>query len=107
MWRKEKCNRYEWQASIVSRNKGNGCPYCAKRKALKGYSDLQTINPVLANEWNFEKNGNLKPDQFTANSGEKVWWECAKGHEWEARISSRNSGNGCPHCAREKRRRIK
>ena len=98
---------HEWQATISSRNKGNGCPYCANRKALKGYSDLQTINPVLANEWNFEKNGNLKPDQFTANSGEKVWWKCAKGHEWDARISSRNSGNGCPQCAREKRKRNK
>ena len=28
----------------------------------------------------------------------KVEWVCEEGHEWEARVSSRSSGNGCPHC---------
>ena len=47
---------HEWQASIADRNNGRGCPYCAGKKVLKGYNDLQTVNPTLAREWNYEKN---------------------------------------------------
>ena len=93
---------HEWQAAINSRNHGNSCPYCSGRFAIKGQTDLQAINPALANEWNYEKNGKLKSENFSANSSRKVWWICKKGHEWQASIASRNSGNGCPYCANQK-----
>ena len=89
---------HEWQASIHHRNNGSGCPICSNRLALKGYNDLLTINPKLAKEWNFKKNGNLKPDMVTSNSNKKVWWRCDKGHEWEISIYDRNNGSGCPIC---------
>ena len=96
-----KCEKgHEWQARISHRNKGIGCPYCSGKKVLQGYNDLATINPELAKEWNCEKNGNLKPEDFTANSGKKVWWKCEKGHEWKATIANRNRGRGCPICYR-------
>ena len=95
-----KCQKgHEWQTSIASRNSGYGCPYCSGLYAIKGETDLQTVNPILVDEWNYEKNGNLKPEQFTANSGEKVWWKCNKGHEWQAKITHRNNGSGCPYCS--------
>ncbi len=95
-----KCSKkHEWQAEIVNRNKGNRCPYCSNRKVLKGYNDLQTINPALAKEWNFEKNNGLTPIDVSPNSNKKAWWKCSKGHEWQARINSRNSENGCPYCS--------
>ena len=100
-WRCEK--GHEWQAKIDPTNKGHGCPYCSGRYAIKGENDLQTVNPQLANEWDYEKNGILKPDEFTANSGQKVWWKCNKGHEWQAVIRSRNTGCGCPMCNSERR----
>ena len=94
---------HEWQAMVISRNKGHGCPYCAGRYPIKGKSDLQTINPTLAKEWNYEKNNDLTPADVTPNSGQKVWWKCSKGHEWLARIADRSRGRGCPQCARRKR----
>ncbi len=98
-----KCSEgHEWQAAISNRNKERGCPYCAGRQVLKGYNDLQTINPLLANEWNYVKNGNLKPEHFTANSNKKVWWKCGNGHEWQAQIASRNKGIGCAYCSGRK-----
>lgn len=101
-----KCSKgHEWQATIGRRNSGIGCPYCAGKLAIMGETDLLTINPTLANDWNYEKNGNLKPENFTANSGKKVWWKCSKGHEWQATIASRNNGNGCPYCYKEKRKK--
>lgn len=95
-------NRHEWKARISSRNAGNGCPYCSGKKVFNGFNDLRTINPSLAREWNREKNGNLKPEQFSVNSDKKVWWKCSKGHEWESTISNRNKGTGCPYCAGKK-----
>ena len=98
-----KCSEgHEWQARIADRNSGYGCPFCSGRKVLKGYNDLQTISPTIAQEWNYEKNGNLKPEDFTSNSNKKVWWKCSKGHEWEATISHRNNGRGCPICNSER-----
>ncbi|MBQ2237358.1 MAG: hypothetical protein II317_04565 [Clostridia bacterium] len=98
-----KCSKgHEWQASVVNRNKGSGCPYCLGRYAIKGENDLKTVNPTLANEWNYEKNGSLKPEHFTVNSQKKVWWKCQKGHEWQTTISHRTNGSGCPYCAGQK-----
>ena len=93
---------HEWQARVADRNKGKGCPYCAGQKVLRGYNDLQTVNPALSREWNYERNDNLRPNAFTANSNEKVWWKCRKGHEWQATISHRNNGRGCPICDSER-----
>lgn len=99
-----KCgNGHEWQAKIQNRKNGRGCPYCSGKKVLPGYNDLATINPELAKEWNCEKNGNLKPEDFTANSGKKVWWKCEKGHEWQAMINNRSKGTGCPYCSGHKK----
>ncbi len=95
-----KCNQgHEWQATISNRTIGRGCPYCSGKKVLKGFNDLQTVNPTLAEEWNYEKNVNLKPDHFTAYSGQKAWWKCSQGHEWQATVVNRNRGSGCPYCS--------
>ena len=100
-----KCSKgHEWQAVIASRNTGRRCPYCSGNKVLRGYNDLVTINPKLASEWNYEKNGDSKPEEFMPNSHKKVWWICSKGHEWQATIEKRNNGRGCPICYREKRK---
>ena len=70
-----------------------------KVKLVKGVNDLETLNPTLAEEWNYEKNGTLTPDQVTAGSNKKVWWKCKFGHEWEAIVGSRSKGHGCPFCS--------
>jgi hypothetical protein len=88
-----------WIATVNSRVRGNGCPYCSGKKASED-NCLQTKNPALANEWHTTQNGNLSPKDVTPNSGKKVWWICKKkGHEWPAVISSRNKGTGCPYCS--------
>ena len=94
---------HEWENSINVRNGGNGCPYCANQMVLKGYNDLSTLKPNLASEWHPTKNGNLTPSDVMPGSNKKAWWLCENGHEWEALISSRNKGAGCPKCAIKRR----
>jgi hypothetical protein len=66
-------------------------------KATEQYN-LYVISPKLAREWHPSRNGKLNPMNVTPGSGKKVWWICEDGHEWEARVYSRNSGSGCPFC---------
>ena len=96
-----KCTEHghAWVASVNSRTKGNGCPVCAGKAVLAGFSDLQTLNPALAAEWDLEAN-ERGPNQVTVSSGSKVHWRCAKyGHAWVAAIHDRTRGNGCPACS--------
>ena len=98
-WRCEK--GHEWESSILNRVKDNlGCPYCSNQKVLAGFNDLATQNPVLTEEWNWEKNKEVKPTAIVPGSGKKVWWKCrACGTEWEAIIRLRNKGMcQCPNC---------
>lgn len=95
-----KCKRgHEWRANILSRTYGSGCPYCAGRYPIVGETDLYTINPDLAREWDYEKNYPLTPKEVTTGSHKKVYWKCSYGHEWQAEVKSRNEGHGCPFCA--------
>lgn len=95
-------NGHEWQASIISRSKGNGCPYCANKKVLRGFNDLATVNPELTTEWHPTKNGVLKATDVLPFSNEKVWWLGNCGHEWQASVAQRSNGTGCPVCARRR-----
>lgn len=90
---------HSWQATVNHRHHGTGCPVCANRIVVKGVNDLKTVNPVLAAQWNYEKNGTLTPEDVPVGNHRKVWWRCPKGHEWKAVIASRNQGYGCPCCA--------
>ncbi len=104
-WICSKCGN-EWEAIISSRTHGTGCPICGRKKQgtsfrdgrLKKIGSLKETNPELCEEWNYEKNWNMLPEQFTHGSNKKVWWICPKGHEWEATISSRAKGCGCSKC---------
>lgn len=61
-------------------------------------------NAELMAEWDWERNTNFDPSQLTFGSHQKVWWECSKGHEWQATIVHRNKGSRCPYCADYKRK---
>ena len=72
---------------------------------------LNIANPRLCQEWHPTKNGDLTPEMVTVGSTQKVWWylpydDPATGKhfdfEWEATISNRNNGSGCPYIAPRK-----
>ncbi len=46
---------HEWQTTVDHRNNGSECPFCSGKKVLRGYNDLQTVNPTLSKEWNYKK----------------------------------------------------
>ena len=100
-------NGHEWQAVVSSRTLSNAsCPYCSNRKTLSGFNDLVTLNYNLSLEWNYKKN-QINPKCVSPNSHEHVWWKCSKcEYEWEALISSRNFGAGCPKCTNRIKKKV-
>lgn len=91
---------HSWNAGVYSRTQGNGCPVCSGRRVLKGFNDLATIKPHIAQEWHPTLNGDLLADMVTRASNKRVWWKCLKNHEWQAKILDRTiSLSNCPVCA--------
>lgn len=99
-WTCSKNTEHEWEASIQSRNKGNGCPICSGKK-IHLSNCLATTHPNLAKEWHPTKNGSLTPYSVTRGSKKKVHWICPKDHEHSSVILSRSHGHGCSECARK------
>ena len=69
-------------------------------------NSLIELRPDLVKEWDYEKNGNLKPEMFGINSNDRVWWRCSTcGHEWKTTIIHRGGkrNSGCPECAKEQK----
>ena len=94
---------HEWKATVSDRSDGKGCPFCSGKRPIPGETDLATLMPEIAAEWNYEKNRGKTPQMFTRASGLKVWWKCPQGHSWRATILARSrNGSGCPRCAKQR-----
>ena len=102
-WRCKKCG-HEWKAKISNRTHGRGCPCCANRVVVKGKNDLATLYPELVKEWDYERNGDKRPEDLTPGHNGKVWWKCSKcGHSYQAPPNRRTSQHsGCRRCADKK-----
>jgi hypothetical protein len=100
-----KCKKgHEWKAVISSRTfNGSGCPYCCNQMACID-NCLTTLNPKIAKEWDYKKNGKLTPYDVTVGSNKKAWWKCSEEHSWQATINRRTGSqhSGCPYCANQK-----
>ena len=62
-------------------------------------NSLLEHNPELAKEWHPTKNKDLTAADVSKGNNKKVWWQCPKGHSYEASINNRNRGSGCPFCS--------
>jgi very-short-patch-repair endonuclease len=62
---------------------------------------LLKTHPELSNEWDYEKNSPLKPENFSYGVKNKMWWLCQSGHSFQATINHRtgNKPTGCPQCS--------
>ena len=95
---------HTWSATVKSRVlTGCGCPKCAGKVPIVGETDLATLRPDLAAQWNFEAN-KFGPEEVTVSSGKNVFWRCENGHEWQERIITRSQRDGlCPTCSKKRR----
>lgn len=94
---------HEWEETPCARtSRSSNCPYCSNHRLLTGFNDLVTTHPDVAKEWHPTKNGAVKPSEVIAGSSKKYWWICELGHSWQAAVSDRTHGSGCPICHNRK-----
>ncbi len=97
---------HTWMTVISHRSIGEtGCPYCANRKVLAGFNDLESQFPKLIEEWDWSENNKLKifPRDIYFGSIKKVHWICSKGHKWSTTIAHRTiRGSKCPYCSNKR-----
>jgi len=97
-WRCEE--GHEWTACPKDRLGGRGCPVCEGKGAAKSGESLTDAFPRLARQWDYRRNGLLVPTEVGIDSTKRVWWECENGHEWQASVLARTTGNSpCPICS--------
>ena len=101
-WHCNKCNNDFEMAIFAKVRSPNACPFCSHRRVNRTVTDLLHVKPELAEEWDYEKNKPLTPDQVTFSSSKKVWWLCPKGHSYSAAVYNRYNGRGCPICSSKK-----
>lgn len=92
-----------WSATVNSRNRGAGCPFCANKR-VSTTNSLQAIAPHVAAEWHASLNGELAPESVVATSTSAAWWQCAADadHVWSAQVRERVRGRGCPYCGNDR-----
>ncbi|MFG2162852.1 zinc-ribbon domain-containing protein [Streptomyces olivaceus] len=84
----------------VSNRRKSGCPACVNRVVTETNS-LLAVSPQIAAQWHPGMNGSVGPGDVVAGSNRRVWWRCARGHEWQAQVSTRVAQRtGCGLCCR-------
>lgn len=93
----------EWSRDLGTALKSNLCPACNGRVLVKGYNDLATTHPELAAEWDYDRNGELRPSDVLAGSTRAVWWKCSKCHGvWQCKVVNRKlNAVRCPYCRKK------
>lgn len=91
-----------WYETIEKRAHYQKCHMCQTKRRVTEVHNLQYLRPDLTAQLHPVKNKGMIADKVLPNSGERAWWICDKGHEWEARICARNAGQGCPGCCNRK-----
>lgn len=88
---------HQWSATPNNIKRGKWCPYCAGKARLT----IEQMREIAA-----ARGGKCLSDKYT-KSDDKLQWECAEGHRWEATPESvkgygGKGGSWCPLCARRK-----
>lgn len=78
-----------WDAPYDSIRSGRWCPYCAGKRPF----DKRMLDEIAEKKGGKCLSQNYRP-------GQKVKWQCNKGHLFSSLPSSAKKGHWCPYCAR-------
>ena len=82
---------------------GLNCPICSNRIIVKGVNDLITECPFIAKEWDYERNKDILPENYSKGSGKRVYWRCSicdNSFQREIRDHVQETAK-CPKCKGE------
>jgi hypothetical protein len=97
------CNKDEinFKMSIVDVLSGNGCPICGNRQIGK-FNNFKFLYPEISEEWDYELNYPIKPEDVAPHTPNKFWWICPECDvPYLSSLCKRNDlkdPRGCPNC---------
>ena len=99
-------NHRSYTRSVEHRITRNaGCPYCSGKLAISGENDLKTLFPEIANEWDYENNDGIMPEDVNPYAYTYYSWVCPKGHHYRKKAVERTRFHkpiDCPKCIKAK-----
>ena len=101
------CDKYGCAYDMSLKNKltnPSSCSVCNGSRVFTGFNDLLTVDPVLASEWDNEKN-DMPPSEVKFSSSKHYWFRCGVcSHSFRSRLSQRiKIKTGCPKCVQADR----
>lgn len=91
-------NGHEYEHSVNQRTtRVIKCPFCSGYR-IDSDNNFLAINPVSAAEWDYAKNGNVKPEQLAPTTHKKYWFRCQLNHSYKQSPAAKSRGHGCPKC---------
>jgi hypothetical protein len=86
---------HRYDARIVERANGRGCPFCSGKR-VNASNSVSGQRPVLAAEWDSENERTA--DTVPTGSRYKAGWICRfdATHKWASEVAKRVLGTGCP-----------
>jgi len=100
-WRCPEFN-HSYKQSTDKRFTGSGCSICSHRKVAPDETDVATLYPRIARDWDCSKNNGVSPRDILP--GTKLYfWLCRFGHEHGQSVPNRVKSQGCISCPKELR----
>ncbi|MFC6648332.1 zinc-ribbon domain-containing protein [Paenibacillus rhizoplanae] len=91
---------HEWTDPICERViYKKKCPFCSNVAVIPNQNSFKALEPKAASYWDYERNGDLRPDSLFPHSNKVVNWTCGK-HEWEETLGAMTKRKACPYCSK-------
>lgn len=92
-WKCSKCG-YVWESLISSRNKGYGCPKCAKKQHYTTNEWIEVAKKIHGNKFDYTKS-------VYVNSKTPIIITCKIHGDFQQLPSEHLQGKGCKYCAKQ------
>lgn len=98
------CQQYGADYQKIDQQLASNQAFLRTNKTPPAGESLLDQYPDLCRDWNYSKNGIIRPEMLKPGSSIKVWWKCLYCHkEWQAPISQRTAADkslraGCQVC---------
>ena len=98
------CQQYTLDQSLIDRQAAQSIAFIRTNQNPPEGQSLKDQYPNLCQDWDYSKNGVIRPEMLYPSQGIRVHWKCLYCHkEWQAPISQRTAADkslraGCKTC---------
>ena len=98
------CQQYNLDQSLIDRKQAQDQAFIRTNKIPPAGESLLDLYPDICRDWDYNKNGVIRPELLKPASGIKVWWTCFYcGKSWNVSVHQRTAMGmshraGCIQC---------